>query len=171
MPYTPTSPPGIALAQLRRMVSLSAAFIAGMSAVDETDALDFILLGRHPFSSLPTGGAIAYLSEQPVTWELDSGGQQLWLHPTGGIVLQLILPQPDVEDLEERYLRGVDFCANVGKEVKELSDSEDAETEFGANHLAITRIAAEYLAPGDVRHDHSRGVMFTAKLFIDWGIS
>jgi hypothetical protein len=171
MPVTPTSSAGIALAQLRRMVSLSDAFQTAVDADDETEALDFILIGRHPYTSLPSGGAILYLAEQPLTYEMDAGGQQLWLHPTGGIVAQLILPQSAETAIEDGYLSGVDFSANVASDVKELSDSGDTGTAFGMNHLAITRLAIEYSGPADVRYDNSRGVVFLSKLFIDWGIN
>lgn len=175
MPYTPTSAPGIALAQLRRMLSLSETFQAGLELVDESDALTCILIGRHPFSNLPSGGACIYLAEQPVEYDLQAGGEQLWLHPTGSIVLQLVLLQEkdpiwDAASIEDRYLAGVDFVINVAKDVATLSDAEDADTEFDRNHLAITKVAAEYTAPSDIRYDSSRRPMFLAKLHVDWGI-
>lgn len=171
MSYTPTSPPGIALAQLRRMVTLSSAFREGVGAADAVDAVDFALIGQRPLADLEGGGAIIYLADGPVTFEQNAGGQQLWLHPVGTIICQLVLEQSDEFDAEERYLYGVDFVGNVAADIKELSGAEDTETEFGQNHLDITRIAIEYAAQADIRFDHSRGKLFLAKLFIDWGIN
>lgn len=170
MSYMPTSSPGIALAQLRRMVALSAAFQAGVGAVDTADAVNFAPIGQQPYTNLPDGGAIIYLADGPVMWEMQAGGQQLWLHPVGVIICQLILKQTDELEPEERYLHGIDFVGNVADDVKALSGAEDTDSEFAENHLDITRLAVEYAGQADPRHDASRGKLFLAKLFIDWGI-
>jgi hypothetical protein len=170
MSYTPTSPPGIALAQLRRMVSLSTTFQTAFSAASPAAALAFILLGRQPLTNLASGGAIAYLSESPFNWELNAGGDHLYLENRGRIILQFIYLPSSSDSIEDRYMKGVDFVGNTAKDVRDLSGVADESSAFTSNHLDITNIVAEYAAPGDVRYDASRGLFFSAKLAIDWGI-
>lgn len=171
MSYTPTSPPAIAIAQLRRMVSLSATFQAGMAVASATLALPFILMGRQAYANLPSGGGLIYLAETPADFPLSSGGDQLHLTVTGKLILQLIYPLSSSDSATDRYLKGVDFVANVATDVKALSGAEDTGTAFGQNHLDITHISAEYMAPGNVQYDASRGLLFLAKLHVDWGIA
>lgn len=170
MAHTPTSPAGIALAQLRRMVSLSTAFRTQFSAADATAALAYILIGRHPLSSLSTGGAIISNPLDGANQMLSSGGSQLFLEPKGIISLQLFCTLSSGDSIEDRYLKGTDFSSNTLSQVAELSDAADTGTAFGKNHLAITEMRENYAGPGDARFDASRGLWWYAEYRVDWGI-
>lgn len=174
MSYTPTSSAGIAIAQLRRMVSLSATFQTAMGVASAAAAVAYILLGRQQFTSLPSaganGGACVWYAETPIELQLQSGGDSLHLFPTGHLIVQLIYPLSSGDSTEDRYMKGIDFCGNVSADVTTLSGSADTESAFGENHLDVKNLAPEYMAPADVRHDASRGLLFFAKLHVDWGI-
>lgn len=137
MSYTATSPVGIALQKLRRMIALSATF-QSLAGGSYAEALERVYYRDHEEDYSDNQRCLAVLDEVQSGWELVGGGTQQQFRPR--MVLWCFLghwtPDPSQYGLNESRLRAIDWAENVMKEVAEIAGQDDDEST--SSHLCFT---------------------------------
>lgn len=168
--YLPTSPTGLAMRKLARMVALSAAF-QGRCGVSETGALERThILSCDADSEMP----FALVSVAPGEWKTLSGGAQNHMRPAGSQLLLMLQCEPASDipatNPNDRRLEAYDFFESVVKDVAGLSAADDPLSEDGTSHLAINRITPDGFSQETPEHlQDASGVLYWASYVFDWG--
>ena len=134
----------IAVAKLRKMVAASAAFQAAVGAVDATAALERVYLRDVRGTNTARPYAIVSMGDK-FGFQIDSGGDQNYLRPSGSLGLYLAIDTPEAvqDDSVESEFQAWNFLSPVIRQIAELSNKDDPTSDFGQSHLGITAIATE----------------------------
>lgn len=165
--YLPTSPNGLAMTKLRRMVSMSSAFQT-RTGLGETECLERV----HFHAAADTATMpFAVIVPQPCGYRTFSVGSQNHLRPFGTLLLWIECePHPEFDQLADQRHEAVDFFDAVLAEVAALSAVDDPASEDGTSHLAINDVTPNGFAMETPEHTQaSTGVLFWATYSIDWG--
>ncbi|QDU82676.1 hypothetical protein Pla110_44370 [Polystyrenella longa] len=162
-----TGPFAIAVAKLRRMLSLSTTFQLARGVVNEQDALSFIhtrdyrMNPERPLGIVHPGSTFGY---QKV-----SGGAQYQLQPHGVVELYLSIDVPAEYQNDEIQadLFAADYFSNIITDIAALSAAEDPESD--TSHLDITNADLSFYACTDKEDWPTIGQFYFAYILFQWG--
>lgn len=139
----PTGPLSLSAYKLRRMLGLSATWIAELATIAEADPLARI----HYFTqgliedTLPRPAAV--VTGDDLQWALQFGGAQNWLRPSGGVTLwmgQDVLPA-HYNDQPSALIRFSNLFGMCLQDIVDLAAADQtADSDVPDSHLTIVNV-------------------------------
>jgi hypothetical protein len=165
--YVPTSPDGVAMHKLRRMVSLSYSLkkrcgIGTQELWERCFYRDADSEETMPFYVIDLNSGSDTLLQ---------GGGQNFLVPKGTLLLIVeVGPKPGISRENDRRLEAVDTFSNLRKDIVDLSAADDPESDDGSSHLSITEGSLIQVMETPKKLVDTIGLRFTGIFTFTWGV-